>query len=264
MHNGKQVIASMTSYPARIENAAMCIGYLLTKQTVKPDEVHIWLADPDFPERKIPDDLAAMIDDKVVFLHWLPEDTYTHKKHEIFKIRKDFYCFLDDDTLIESTLKLSDEFPNTFINYTNYGKIWYHRRHQVAAPAYDYPTWKNQWCGQSMIPSWVYPMEALSDENVAFRNVAAPISEESWLVVFIVLNKIPVMNNTLRWGRQVNRYNCNVIGLCRLVSRLDKQGLNFRDRAMINNLEKFPELRTIYETEFNYNCEARKQCKDHC
>lgn len=31
-------------------------------------------------------------------------------------------------------------------------------------------TWKNQWCGQSMIPSWVYPMEALSDENVAFRN----------------------------------------------------------------------------------------------
>lgn len=83
-------------------------------------------------------------------------------------------------------------------------------------------------------------------------NVAAPISEESWLVVFIVLNKIPVMNNTLRWGRQVNRYNCNVIGLCRLVSRLDKQGLNFRNRALINNLEKFPELRTIYETEFNY------------
>lgn len=126
MHNGKQVIASMTSYPPRIENVAVCVNYLLTKQTVKPDEVHIWLADPEFPERKIPDDLAAMIDDKVVFLHWLPENTYTHKKHEIFKIRKDFYCFLVDDdsryddSLIESTLKLSDEYPNTFINYTQY------------------------------------------------------------------------------------------------------------------------------------------------
>lgn len=95
MHNGKQVIASMTSYPPRIENVAVCVNYLLTKQTVKPDEVHIWLADPEFPERKIPDDLAAMIDDKVVFLHWLPENTYTHTRNmKSLKSEKTFTVFL--------------------------------------------------------------------------------------------------------------------------------------------------------------------------
>ena len=36
----ERVIVSMTSYPKRIVNVGKGVYYLLTKQTVKPDEIH--------------------------------------------------------------------------------------------------------------------------------------------------------------------------------------------------------------------------------
>ena len=44
----ERVIVSMTSYPKRITNVGKAIYLLLTKQTRKPDEIHLWLAEPEF------------------------------------------------------------------------------------------------------------------------------------------------------------------------------------------------------------------------
>lgn len=84
----ERVIVSMTSYPARISNVEKSIYLLLTKQIRKPDEIHLWLAEPEFPnkEKDLPQDLQAMLNVDNVFLHCLPKNTYAHKNTNILKL----------------------------------------------------------------------------------------------------------------------------------------------------------------------------------
>lgn len=160
----KKIIVSMTSYPKRIMNVAKC-AFALSMQTVRPDEIHLWLAKTEFSnkEKDLPKDLQLLCDSGYVILHWLDNNTFCFKRHEIFRLYDDpFYCFfIDDDViyqnnLIESTLKLAEQHPNCIINYTDYGKIGFNGKHQIGLrPPFSFPTPKNRWCGQSMIPSWI-------------------------------------------------------------------------------------------------------------
>src|SRR5690554_2625875 len=47
-------VVSLTSYPSRIEDVWISIECLL-RQTFKPDKIILWLAQSEFPEKKIPD-----------------------------------------------------------------------------------------------------------------------------------------------------------------------------------------------------------------
>ena len=66
----------MTSYPGRIKNVGIAIFLLLEQQTLPPDEVHLWLAAPQFPNKEadLPEDLQKVIKHPKVKLHWLPEN----------------------------------------------------------------------------------------------------------------------------------------------------------------------------------------------
>ena len=260
MWNNKKVIISMTSYPKRITNVAYCIFNAL-KQTAKPDEIHLWLSKTEFPnlEKDLPEDLQAVIEHPLVKLHWTDTNTFCFKRHEIFRNNEDFYCFFFDDDvrykddLMESTLKLSDNFPNCIINYTQYGLVYYKGLHQeYKVPGYNYPTPNNRFCGQCMIPSWIYPKEMFEEKNLIFRDTYCAICDETWLTQFIIKNKIPVYNNIYPWGGELNSYNCNKIGIVSQVNTLDKDGLNFRDRCLIKIFEFFPENKRYYEDNFNY------------
>lgn len=130
MIDSERIIVSMTSYPKRITNVGKAIFFLLTKQTVKPDEIHLWLAEPEFPNREkdLPQDLNNIISaSNNVFLHWLPKNIYAHKKHEYFKICKENDCIflVDDDVryadnLIATCMNTHKKFPNTIISYNHY------------------------------------------------------------------------------------------------------------------------------------------------
>lgn len=130
----ERVIVSMTSYPARISNVGKSIYLLLTKQIRKPDEIHLWLAEPEFPnkEKDLPQDLQAMLNVDNVFLHCLPKNTYAHKKHEYFKIANDNDCvfLIDDDVryaddLIENCMKAHNIFPEAIVAYNLYSQHIY-------------------------------------------------------------------------------------------------------------------------------------------
>lgn len=264
MWNNKKVVVSMTSYPKRIMNVGKCVFYL-TQQTIKPDEIHLWLAKTEFErlEKSLPKDLQVLINAGAIIVHWLDENTYCFKRHEIFNLNKEqFYCFfIDDDVkyqnnLIESTLKLSDKVPNTIINYTNYGRIHYVGKHQCSSAdtekAFDIPTPNNRWCGQSMIPSWIYPMEFFEDKWVNLRKEICPVCDETWMTQFFIKDNIKVFNNNLPWGHELNPVNCNKIGIIQQVKQLDKDGLNFRDRCLIEIFKYFPENEKYYREHFNY------------
>ena len=91
MSGKEKIIVSMTSYPKRIKNVPRSAYFLLDKQTVKPDEIHLWLSVEEFPnkEKDLPDDLNTFIECDAIILHWVPKNTYVHKRHEYFKIAKD-------------------------------------------------------------------------------------------------------------------------------------------------------------------------------
>ena len=154
----ERVIVSMTSYPGRITNVGKAIYLLLTKQTRKPDEIHLWLAEPEFSNREkdLPQDLQAMLNVDNVFFHWLPKNTYCHKRHEIFKYTKDEDCvflFDDDvrynDRLIETVMNDHQRFPNAVIDYEWYAQHVYLGRKILYINARDYskPSVNIRWCG---------------------------------------------------------------------------------------------------------------------
>lgn len=261
----ERVIVSMTSYPGRICNVGKAIYYLLTKQTRKPDEIHLWLAEPEFPNREkdLPQDLNSIIDarDDVVFLHWLPKNTYCHKRHEIFKYTKDEDCvfiFDDDvrynDRLIETVMNDHSRFPDAVINYNGYSAHVYRGR-KIIYTADQYPSEPSinvRYCGQSMIPSKVYPREILTDENEEIRDRICPICDESWFTPWLVYNNIPVYCERFGWGADIDPNINKWHGLCSNTHAVEANGYEKRDNWLFAVLHAYPRLLERYKERFGY------------
>lgn len=54
-----QVIVSLTTFPARIDKVHLVIQCLL-RQTLRPGRVQLWLAEEQFPDRKLPEQLLRL------------------------------------------------------------------------------------------------------------------------------------------------------------------------------------------------------------
>lgn len=259
-----RIIASITSYPARIKNVGKSIYLLLYKQTVPPDEIHVWLAEPEFPnkENDFPDDLKIVSNIKCVFIHWLPKNTYCHKRHEIFKIEKNADAcvfFFDEDVqydknLIEIVMKKHEEFPNAIINYEHYSLHLYSGRKILYKNATDYskPRFDIRWCGQSMIPANIYPIESLTDKNADIRDKTCPICDESWLTPWIVYKNIPILCMHFGWGNDIDKTINKKNGLCSLTHKKESNGYEKRDNWLYDVLEKYEPLKKKYKELFGY------------
>lgn len=82
---------SLTSFPARINYVHIAIETLM-RQSFKPDRIVLWLAESQFPDRKLPDKLTAL-QDKGLTIRFC-DDLRSHKKY--------FYAFQEyaDDNII--------------------------------------------------------------------------------------------------------------------------------------------------------------------
>lgn len=101
--DGKRIIASLTTFPMRIDAARFSIESILG-QTLRPDEVVLWLAKEQFPEGdgRLPDDLLALCD-QGLRIRWC-EDFKSYKKL-ICPLRDypdDLVVTFDDDLLYDS------------------------------------------------------------------------------------------------------------------------------------------------------------------
>ena len=54
-----KIIVSLTTFPGRINTVDKTISTLLT-QTLKPDEVILWLAESQFPNKELPEQLTKL------------------------------------------------------------------------------------------------------------------------------------------------------------------------------------------------------------
>ena len=73
-------IVSLTSYPARINCASEALESLITQKTDEPYKVVLVLAEPQFPDRKLPDSITEMIRSGKIEIIWHPTDIRSHKK----------------------------------------------------------------------------------------------------------------------------------------------------------------------------------------
>lgn len=260
----ERIIVSLTSYPKRITNVAKSVFYLLSKQTVKPDEIHLWLSTEEFKnkEKDLPKELAQLLEVGALQLHWLPKNTFVHKRHEYFKIANDndLVFLIDDDVkysdnLIETVIKTHNKFPNCIICYNRYPAHVYKGKHIIygkelheTAPQVN----KIRWCGQSMIPAKLYPKECLTDEHQRIRDKVDPVSDECWFQPWIVYNDIPILHLDYDWGTDIDPNIKKEHGIAGWSHQKEANGLERRDNWLYGVLSSIPKLLEKYQRLFNY------------
>lgn len=254
----------MTSYPKRITNVGKAIYFLLTKQTVKPDEIHLWLSTEEFPNREkgLPADLQEMLLIPKITLHWLNKNTYVHKRHEYFKIAKDndLVFLIDDDVryadnLIEAVLTTYNKFSDCIICYNRYDEHRYKGKRIVYGfilPAYTKFINKSRWCGQSMIPAKLYPKECLKEEYQNIRNKVDPVSDECWFQPWVVYNDIPLVHLSYGWGVNIDPKIRKEDGIVGWSHQKEANGLERRDNWLAAVLDAIPKLKEKYIRLFSY------------
>lgn len=94
-----RIIVSLTTYPARINSARQTIESILAG-TKMPDKIVLYLAKPQFPNRKLPKDLTDLAKKHPIFeIRWTGKDTKPYKK--LIPALKDFpndvIITIDDD-----------------------------------------------------------------------------------------------------------------------------------------------------------------------
>ena len=74
----EKITASLTSFPARIEYVHIAIKSIML-QSVKPDRIVLWLAEDQFPDKKLPDQLTEL-QKYGLEICWM-NNMYSHKKY---------------------------------------------------------------------------------------------------------------------------------------------------------------------------------------
>ena len=104
--NGKKIIISMTSYPARIRYVGKVLSTIFA-QTKQADEIILWLAEEQFPkkEKNLSKDLQQLIREGKITLRWC-EDLKPHKKYfyAFQDYPEDLVITIDDDILYPSDM----------------------------------------------------------------------------------------------------------------------------------------------------------------
>ena len=258
-----RIIVSMTSYPARIQNVPLSIYALHQEQFLPPDEVHLWLAKDQFPETysDLPAELILLEKYGLVTIHWLPNNTYVHKRHEIFKYVQSGCVFLIDDDviydpeLIKNVMELHAKHPNAIICYNKYDEHRYKgKRILYGRPCTGTGPYINQyrWCGQSMIPANLYPHDILSDKMQQIRNATSPVSDECWMQPWIVYNSIPICYLNFGWGMDISKDTGKDTGIVSWSHSKDANGYEKRDNWLFAVLNKFPHIHKKYHQLFGY------------
>lgn len=118
--NKKQIICSLTSFPARIEQTWIAIESLFRQSTL-PDRIILWLSLDQFPNREIPDSLKNM-QSRGLEIEFCEGDVKAHKKYlyALTKFPKDLIITYDDDLYydrknIENLLLLHKKYPDFIV-----------------------------------------------------------------------------------------------------------------------------------------------------
>lgn len=109
-------IVSLTSFPARINDVWISVETIL-RQSFKPDMIILWLAEEQFPDKKIPEKLAKLQDRGLTIKYC--DDLRSHKKYyytlkeypnaNIITLDDDLYY---DKDVLKNVVELHKKYPD--------------------------------------------------------------------------------------------------------------------------------------------------------
>jgi len=201
----KQVIVSLTTYPARIDTISIVLKSLL-KQTYKADLIILWLASEQFQnkEKDLPKSLLNL--SKKIKICWC-DDLKPHKKYYYtFKQHPDSIVITVDDDIIynertvETLLRSYASFPSCVstiranrITFDDSGKIAKYKswerevKDSVGTPSMDLLA---TGVGGVLYPPHIFDQNVFDKEKII--NLAL-YADDLWLKVNELINKIPVV-----------------------------------------------------------------------
>lgn len=211
--NQEQYIVSLTSYPERIDCCIKAIHSLLNQKTNVEYTTVLTLAEPQFPDKELPEELNNLIQSKEIELLWHPTDIRSHKKlmpvlkkypNAVIIITDDdvnrpdwwLQMFIDDhkkypyDVIVgESAWRLGSDLKQTSANNTTpKGFIFKCVNESNKILLTERPA--------NGLGGVLYPVNTFTDErffNEELFMKLSPYSDESWQYCFNVIE-----NRTLR------------------------------------------------------------------
>jgi hypothetical protein len=207
-----EVIVSLTSYPTRIPRIHYTIISLL-KQTIKPDEIILWLGEEKFPNRNddLPNKLIKLTEHGLTIKYCKDIRSHTKLIPALRKYSEDIIVTTDDDIF----------YPNNWlellINSYNQDQttIHCHRAHKITftqnGDICRYNDWKSNIEYKETVISYtnfltgvggvLYPPHVLYPDvtNESLFMKLAPLADDVWFWAMAVMNgtKICVVKNNI-------------------------------------------------------------------
>ena len=181
----EKIIVSLTSFPARINFVHLAIKSLML-QTYKPDRIILWLAEEQFPDKKLPENLTELCKFglEIIWIH----DLYGHKKY-FYPVtnqkENELVITYDDDIIysknsIKRLMKKHKQFPNCMVcergqiidrkNLENPGKWTVRSNIGVKTPTFSMNPSPGGGC---LIPKGCFHSDGVNEEKIrelAYKN----------------------------------------------------------------------------------------------
>lgn len=255
-----RIIASLTSFPARIDRVHIAIENLLT-QTVKPDKLILWLATDEFPnqEKDLPENLLRLRDygltigwceymrsfQKLVpTLREYPDDIIITFDDDFYypnnMIEDLYFAYLKNPKYIYSN--------RTWRGYLKEGVFQQVSNNVMFITKYPEPSYYNLLMGYGGV---LYPPHSLSEEvfNVQKFKELIPTHDDVWFWAMSVLGKTKTC--------QLKGYDLSIctikntqqFGLCN-INKKDSEGIDAND-GFNKLIKEYPEILEILKGEEN-------------
>ena len=241
----KKIIVSLTSFPARIDKVWITVETLL-RQSIKPDEIILWLADTQFDGF---DSLPKKLKDltKCGLTIKFCDDLRSHKKYyyTFQQYPNDLVILADDDIFypkdtIKQLLKMHKKYPNDIIsitsqsvpeNITELPSVWESLKEQVISSRKTQP-----FTGQGAMFQPKQYKDVLYNKELIERLI--PFADDLWIYLIGYLSGVNVTT--------IHKYRCfnNTIwgtGESSLFAKNGKNGGNMNDVQWKNLVEYFKE-----------------------
>ena len=253
----RQVIVSLTSFPAAIPYAAGAVRSILDG-SVLPDKVVLYLTFAQFGEESLPQELLKLSDENPRFeIRDYPKDIRSYRK--LIPALKDFpdaiIVTIDDDVayhknMLRDLLQLHEQFPNAVLAH----------RAKLMKPGKPYRQWKKyRWyhfLGKKIHSSYLniqtgvggvlYPPHSLKADmmDVELFTELAPTTDDIWFWAAGVANGYPVIpvpfgHNKPKGLEKPKELSLKTVNF--------KSGIDRNSAALKNILEKYPLIKERIE-----------------
>jgi len=247
----KNVIVSLTSFPARIDSLWITIETLL-RQSNRPEKIILWLAKSQFESvSKLPKRLLIQREQGLEIKFC--DDLMSHKKY--YYTMKNYpeavVITVDDDTfypenLVENLIYTHKRYPGKIccnighIMVIENGNILPYQKWISEADGYDLPS-------DYLVPigceGVLYPPGCLNENvfNKSQIKQLCPLADDLWLKAMATLNGVKAVKTCSTSITYANLISAKKDSLNKINSEH-----NMNDKQLINILDYYPELKKIW------------------